>query len=148
MILNSEGMPCALLRLSSDGRIRFSNQVFAQWMEVSDAIVPGRMIDDYLARPSRIYFHTHVLTHLHLHGMVEEIYLSLQKFSEGELHVIFNAVRHVDADGEYLDCILVRMLRRADYTQEIKRLRLELQEASEALKSANAALRAYRGEER
>jgi hypothetical protein len=142
VILNSEGMPCALLRLGVDGRILYSNRVFAQWLEISEAIAPGRMIDEYLARPARIFFHTHVLPHLHLHGSVEEMYLNLQMFSHGELQIVFNAVRHEDEVGAYFDCILVRMLRRVEQDREINQLQLALRESNEALEKANALLAA------
>lgn len=137
-------MPCALVRLSKDGHILFSNPVFARWLDIGETNIAGRRFDEFLTKPSRIFFHTHVFTHLHLHASVEEIYLSLQIVSEGELHVILNGVRHGEGDDEYFDCVIIRTLRRPQFELELKRMRLALTETTEALTKANAALAARR----
>ena len=69
---------------------------------------------------------------LKLHDEAEEVYLTLRSRSGEDIPVLTNGIRR-ERDGELLnECILVRMLQRAQYEDELLRAKRAAEAASDA----------------
>lgn len=131
--------PCGFLVVGDDGRIRQANATAARMVGVADAAaLAGRHVDALLSAPSRIFYQTHVFPTLRLQGRVHEVYLSLVA-RDGEVPMLLNAARRVDAGEEVSDWIVVPMRQRNELENEILKAR-QVAEASLRAKDQFLAL--------
>ena len=127
-----EHAPCGLLTFSDDGTIRYANNCLHRWLEKAPGSLLNTRLDAVLSPASRVFHSTHFFPLLKLHGVAEEILLTLRTASGTDLPVLVNGMREVAADLPLNHCGLVTMRRR-------KELEAALVGARRAAEAATAA---------
>ncbi|MEO5718345.1 MAG: PAS domain-containing sensor histidine kinase [Chthoniobacterales bacterium] len=126
--------PCGYLAFTDDGMIREVNQTLAVLLGFTPEELRGQHIESILGVGARIFYHTHFFPILKLHGEAEEVYLTLRSRAGNDIPVLTNGVRR-EREGEVVsECIIVRMLQRARYEDEL----LHAKQAAEAANDAKA----------
>ncbi|HUQ80743.1 MAG TPA: PAS domain-containing sensor histidine kinase [Gemmatimonadaceae bacterium] len=120
--------PCGFVSFTDDGLLVGVNATLAQLLDYPREELEQAHLQKILPPGGRIFYNTHVLPLLKLHGRVEEVYLALRTREGEDLPMLMNAARR---DGVN-DAVFVRMTQRHRYEDEL----LEARRVAEA---ANAA---------
>jgi phosphoserine phosphatase RsbU/P len=88
-----ETTPCYLLELTSEGLIRYANDLLLTDLEYTSEEVIGALKFDRLLTPgSRIFYQMHFYPTIKLQGTADELFLSLKSRSGREVPVLLNAI--------------------------------------------------------
>jgi signal transduction histidine kinase/ActR/RegA family two-component response regulator len=124
--------PCGLLTFSDDGTIRYANDCLHRWLEKAPGSLLNTRLDAVLSPASRVFHSTHFFPLLKLHGVADEIYLTLRTASGTDLPVLVNGVRETRGDSPLNHCGLVTMHRRKEFEAAL----VEARRAAEAATTA------------
>ena len=123
--------PCGYITFADDGRIEACNLTLAHLLGYEAADLVGRHFELILGVGGKIFYQTHFFPILKLKGEVEEVYLSLRTRDGTDIPVLANAVRR-ERDGAALsECVLVRMLQRSQFEDELIEARKTAEAASD-----------------
>lgn len=123
--------PCGYLILGAQGDIRWANNTIAHWLGYEQEQLINKGVEHLFNLPTKIFYNTHFFPVLKLHGKAEEIYMTLTARDRTDLPVLVNAnTRTVDSQPEY-HCVLITVLQRKKYEDEIL---LQKREAEKALR--------------
>jgi PAS domain S-box-containing protein len=131
-----DAIPGGILSLAEDLSIVSANEAVAAMVGRVRADLVGQKLDTLLSGPARILFQTHVYPALKADGRVEEVFLTLASQSGRTIPVLLNATRTSGGDGPVYQALIVRILARARWENEIlvaTRATNEAREASAAL---------------
>jgi PAS domain S-box-containing protein len=124
--------PCGYVAFNDEGIMRTVNRTLAELLGYRSEELVGRHFETLLNVGARIFYQTHFFPVLKLHGEAEEVYLTLRSRDGEQIPVLTNGIRR-ERDGEMLnEVILVRMLQRAQYEDELLRAKHAAEIASEA----------------
>ena len=124
--------PCGYLVFTDEGEIREINRTLAELLGYAPAELIGRKFESILAVGARIFYHTHFFPILKLRGEAEEIYLSLRSREGKDIPILINGIRR-EREGEMRnECVLMRMLQRAQFEDELLRAKRSAEAASDA----------------
>jgi signal transduction histidine kinase/CheY-like chemotaxis protein len=124
--------PAGLLCFADDGLVRYANSALHAWLERSDGTLAGTRVDAMLSPASRVFHSTHFFPLLRLHGVAEEVHLTLRTAAGGDVPVLASAARSA-ADGEALNyCALITMRRRKEFEAALVDARRQAEEAAAA----------------
>ena len=127
-----DSAPCGYVAFTDEGELRAVNATLAKLLGYEPAELIGRKFEMLMAVGARIFYHTHFFPILKLHGEAEEVYLALRTRRGTEIPVLVNGVRR-ERGGEMLsECVLVRMLQRGKYEDELLRAKRTAEAASAA----------------
>jgi PAS domain S-box-containing protein len=127
-----DSAPCGYVAFNDEGVIRTVNATLAEMLGYSSEELQGKHFESLLTKGARIFYHTHFFPVLKLHGEAEEVYLTLATRSGTNIPVLTNGVRR-EVEGEMVsECIVVRMLQRAQYEEELLRAKRTAEAASDA----------------
>ncbi len=127
-----DNAPCGYLAFTDEGIIRSVNRTLANLLGYEPAELVGRPFESILAVGARIFYHTHFFPVLKLHGEAEEIYLALRTSDGQDIPVLVNGTRRECAGEMLSECVLVRMLQRSRYEDELLQARQTAEAASDA----------------
>lgn len=114
-----DAVPGGIVSLSSDLRILAANRSMGELVHRPADELVGEAFDILLSAPSRILFQTHVYPALIADGRVEEVFLTLDADGDEPTPVLLNAVR-VEGEGEVaFRGLLVRILARSRWENEL-----------------------------
>jgi sigma-B regulation protein RsbU (phosphoserine phosphatase) len=139
--------PCGFLRVADDGRIFAMNATLRRMLgDATEAAELGQ-IDRLLGPAARVFYQVSLFPSLRLSGALDEIYLTLQKNSGGEIPVLANVRRREEEACS--DWVVVRIEQRGRWEEEMlqakrtaERESHESARMSEELSRAKAALEA------
>ncbi len=131
MDISLDRAPCGYLAFTDDGVINRINSTLSAMLGYTAADLEGQHFETVLGAGGRIFFQTHFFPILKLHGAAEEIYLTLRTRAGSEIPVLTNALRRETAGVGLSECIVVRMLQRSRYEDELVRARQMAESASE-----------------
>ncbi len=135
-----ESAPCIYLSFVDDGCMVQMNGTLRKMLDVEGQDLSGRHVDSLLTAASRVFFQTHLLPMVLLHGKAEEVYLSFRGPDDAEVPVLLNAVRRF-RDGRWVsECIAMPMRRRDEYENEILSARRDAEVALREKDVVNAEL--------
>jgi signal transduction histidine kinase len=142
-----DAAPCGFLSFGDDGTVLLANRMLLEMLGHARADVVGAPVERLLTVGSRIFYQTHWLPLLRMHGRAEEIFLTLRSAGDEAVGVLANAVRH-ERDGRTVyDCVLMRVRERQKYETELLEARRtaeralgELGERQRELQMANQQL--------
>lgn len=120
--------PCGFLSFTDDGTMLEVNTTLAGLLGYTRADLEQAHLQTILPPGGRIFYNTHVLPLLKLHGRAEEVYLALRTREGVDLPMLMNAARREVVN----DAVFVRMTQRHRYEDE-------LLEARRVAEQANAA---------
>ena len=124
--------PCGYVAFTDEGELRYINATLAKLLGYAREELIGQKFEALMTVGARIFYHTHFFPVLKLHGEAEEVYLALRTRSGTEVPVLVNGVRR-ERNGEMLsECVLVRMLQRGKYEDELLRAKRTAEAASDA----------------
>ena len=127
-----DNAPCGYLAFTDEGTIQLINHTLAGLLGYAPEEVVGRPFESLLAVGARIFYHTHFFPVLKLHGEAEEVYLALRSRDGQDIPVLVNGIRR-EREGEMVsECVLVRMLQRSRYEDELLHARQTAEAASDA----------------
>jgi signal transduction histidine kinase len=123
--------PCGYITFADDGHVAACNVTLAHLLGYEPADLAGRHFELILGVGGKIFYHTHFFPILKLKGEVEEVYLSLRTREGTDIPVLANAVRR-ERDGTFLnECVVMRMLQRSQFEDELIRARKIAEAASD-----------------
>ena len=123
--------PCGYITFADDGRISACNLTLAHLLGYEPKDLAGRQFELILGVGGKIFYHTHFFPILKLQGEVEEVYLSLRTRDGTDIPVLANAVRR-ERHGAFLnECVVMRMLQRSQFENELIKARKIAEAASD-----------------
>jgi signal transduction histidine kinase len=125
-------IPCGFVAFTDDGLIVDANRTFSELLGRDGATLAGLHVEQTLSLASRIFFQTHFFPLLKLHGVAEEIYLTLRASTGEDVPVLTNALRH-ERDGVMRNaCVFMRIRNRQKFEDELLHARKKAEAANEA----------------
>ena len=124
--------PCGFVSFGDDGTMLFVNRTLAEMLGYARVELEGWHLQKILPPGARVFYNTHLFPMLRMHGKADEIFLALQTKDGREIPVLLNAVRRERDDRFVNDCVVVRLLQRAQYEQQLLEARREAEQASAA----------------
>lgn len=143
-------IPCGVLLFGDDGKIRKVNGTLRQLLEYDEGELCGQSVDVIFSLATRIFYNTHFFPLIKLRSRADEIFMTLLSKSNAAIPVLTNAVRHETDEGPVNVAVLMPVVERQKYEQEIVEARRvaenalkenkELQRLTESLESHSRAL--------
>jgi PAS domain S-box-containing protein len=124
--------PCGFVSSADDGTMLDVNSTLAALLGYTRVELAGWHIEKILFPGARIFYQTHVFPMLRLHGRIEEIYLTLRTRDGGDVPVLMNGVRRERGGRTVNDCVVVRMIQRGQYEDQLLHARRLAEEANAA----------------
>jgi PAS domain S-box-containing protein len=122
--------PCGFLSFTDDGTMLILNTTFAAMLGYAREELEGEHLQKVLPPGGRIFYNTHILPLLKLHGRAEEVYLALRTKDGADLPMLMNAARRDNVN----DAVFIRMSQRHRYEDEL----LAARRVAEAANAAKA----------
>jgi PAS domain S-box-containing protein len=128
-----ERAPGGFVSFTDDGTIVEVNLTLTELLRYATRVeLEGWHLQKILPPGGRIFYHTHVLPLLKLHGRADEVYLALRTKDGEELPVLMNAARR-ERDGVTVnDAVFMRMSQRHRYEDELLQARRIAEQANAA----------------
>lgn len=132
--------PCGFLSSTDDGKITVVNATLLDILEYQAEELQEQHIESIMPIASRVFYQTHVLPLLKMHGRVDEIYLSLQTKSHKKVPVLVNVINWKCKEQIFNNWVFMPMHRRSEYEDKLIRLKKAAEEAQKALETKQAEL--------
>lgn len=138
--------PCGYLSMDRNLTVRTVNATLCRLLEYEKLGINGISIESLLNRSSQIFFRIYFLPLIQLNHHVNEMYLMMKTSSGGTLPVLLNAViREREGESVY-DCVLIPMLRRKEYEEQIEQAENTYRRLENELKRMKHELEKKKGE--
>ncbi|HEX3534247.1 MAG TPA: PAS domain-containing sensor histidine kinase [Gemmatimonadaceae bacterium] len=124
--------PCGFLTFAGDGTVLDANRTLIEMLGAQREEVIGRPFESLLTVSSRIFYQTHLFPLLKLQSRVEELFLTLRNNDGGDVAVLTNVARREEAGAVVYDAVLMRLLERRRWEDEVVRARRSAEEANRA----------------
>lgn len=124
--------PCGYLRFGDDGTVTQVNRTLCDLLGYGRQDIVDRHVEQLLTVGTRIFFQTHLLPMLRLHGSAEEIYVVLRTAQGEEIGVLLNATRHEGGGDAETSAIVVPILQRERFQDELLRAKKEAEAGNRA----------------
>jgi PAS domain S-box-containing protein len=124
--------PCGFLSFADDGVVTLANATLLEMLGYRHEDVVGRHIEQLFNVGTRIFYQTHFFPLLRLHGRAEEVFLLMQNRSGSPVGMLTFARRR-QTDATHYDCVLVPVVERTKYEDELLRQKRELKRANDLL---------------
>jgi diguanylate cyclase (GGDEF)-like protein/PAS domain S-box-containing protein len=96
-----EQAPCGYVSTSLDGTILRVNETFANWIgRPKQDLMRSVNLQDTLTSASQIFYQTHYLPSLHMHGSVKDVALELLRANQASLPVLVTSITKSNSDGK------------------------------------------------
>jgi PAS domain S-box-containing protein len=129
-VMNSA--PCGYVVFGDDGTVIDVNQTLLTMVGYSRLDLVGWHLEKILPPGGRIFYHTHLMPILKLQGSAEELYFALRTKDGHDVPVLLNAQRKDSGDETLNECVVVRMLQRHQFEDQLIAARRLAEEASAA----------------
>ncbi|MEO6037678.1 MAG: ATP-binding protein [Saprospiraceae bacterium] len=131
--------PCGYVSFTDEGIIKRCNNTLASLLGFSQEELTGKKFESLLSVAGRIFFQTHIFPLVKIQNRADEIFFSILTKSGGLIPVLTNTVRQNEEGVMINNCILIPVLQRRKYEDEIlaaKRIAEEtLKENKELIKA-------------
>ncbi|ANY71294.1 hypothetical protein BBD41_01100 [Paenibacillus ihbetae] len=138
--------PCGYLSMDQNRTIRCVNATFSRLLEYEKQGVIGISFESLLTRSSQIFFQIYFLPLIKLNHHIDEMYLMMKTGSGATLPVLLNAVIREREDESVYDCVLIPMLQRKEYEQQIEQAENAYRKAKDELQRIEQELKMKREE--
>ena len=129
--------PCGFVSVADDGALLAVNATLHEMLGYAPGELEGARVDALLTMGSRLFYQTHLFPMVRLHGRAEEIFLLLRHKDGGEVGVLVNVARRERGGAFANDCVMMRVVERRKFEDELLRARRDADEAR-ALAEARA----------
>ena len=120
------------MSITQRGHVSLMNSTLARMLEHDPRELLGKHVEQIFTKPTKVFFQTHVFPMLRVQGTVNEIYLTLQKSSGDTVHALANATTRERNGIQLVDIVLMPILEREKYEQELLRGKRAAEEANRA----------------
>jgi len=125
---------CGFIAFADDGTLLDVNQTLADMLGSTKHELIGWHVEKIMPPGARIFYQSYLFPLLKVQSFVEEIYLTLRSRDGHDIPVLLNGKRR-ERDGRFVsECIVVRMIQRHEYEDQLLQAR-RLAEASAAAKA-------------
>jgi PAS domain S-box-containing protein len=125
-----DNAPCGFISLSDKGTIALVNSTLAVMLEHDPRELIGKHVEEIFTKPTKIFFQTHVFPMLRMQPHANELYLTLKKRNGDAIHALANASKRERNGQELVDIVLMQILEREKYEQELLRARRAAEDAN------------------
>jgi len=133
--------PCGFLSFTDQGSIEIINSTLLKILGYELEELVGEKFYSILPLASRIFYETHFLPLLRLHGKADEVYFSLRSKPGNDVPMLINGVRRENAGNFFYDCVFMPIRQRIQYEGEILQAKKIAETAVQEQKLAESALR-------
>ncbi|PQP83562.1 serine/threonine protein phosphatase [Paenibacillus sp. PCH8] len=138
--------PCVYLSMDRSRTIGIVNHTFCSLLEYEKQGVIGISFESLLTRSSQIFFLLYFLPLINLNHHVNEMFLMMKTSSGETLPVLLNAVVRERGDELLYDCVIIPILRRKEYEQQIEQAENAYRKAKDELERIEQELKIKREE--
>lgn len=124
--------PCGFVSLTEKGHILLMNSTLARLLDHDPRELVGQHVETIFTKPTKIFFQTHVFPMLRLQKDASELYITLMTKSGAPVHALANAAKRERNGAEIVDLVLMRILEREKYEQELLRARKAAEDANKS----------------
>lgn len=124
-----DSAPCGFVTFGDDGIVRRANRTLLDQLGYAAPDVIGHHVEHLMTVATRIFYQTHWFPMLRMHGSADEIFLMLRRSSSEQLGMLVNAKRREEDGQSVYDCVLMRVVERQKYEEELLRARKEADRA-------------------
>lgn len=125
---------CGFIVLADDGTMVEVNQTLVDLLGYTKHELLGWHVEKILPPGARIFYQTYLFPLLKVQSAVEEMYLTLRTKGGDDVPVLLNGKRREREGRPVSECIVVRMIQRHEYEDQLLQAR-RLAEASSAAKA-------------
>lgn len=134
--------PCGFLSISHEGFIMDVNDTFLNEMNYERETLVGQHME-FISRPAaRMIFHSYFYPNINLYGQVKELYVKLKKGTGEEVPFLINARQLQDKQDYHVDMVLLPMVKRMEYEQQLRQTKLKIEEILKEKEAAHQELQA------
>lgn len=134
--------PCGFLSTNHEGFIIDANDTFLNEMNYERETLIGQHME-FISRPAtRMIFHSYFYPTINLYGQVKELYVKLKKRTGEEVPFLINARQLQDEDDYHVDIVLLPMVKRMEYEQQLRQTKLKMEEILKEKEAAHLELQA------
>lgn len=124
--------PCGFVSLTDKGTIVLVNATLARLLDYDARELEGTHVEHIFTKPTKIFFQTHVFPMLRLQPNAYELYITLKTRGGSAVHALANASKRERDGAEHVDVVLMRILEREKYEQELLRAKRAAEDANRA----------------
>ena len=124
--------PCGFVAFADDGTIVAVNRTLAEIVDCPKAELEGSHVRTILSPGARLFYDTHVFPMLKMHGSAEEIFITLQTREGRDVPMLMNGVRRDRGGAPVNECILMRMIQRHEFEDQLVQARRLAEQAAAA----------------
>jgi sigma-B regulation protein RsbU (phosphoserine phosphatase) len=114
-----DSAPCGYLSFTDDGIIQRVNTTLCNLIGYSKEELQGKKLEILQGIAGKIFMQTHLFPLLKLHNKADEIFLSFVSKNKETIPVLLNAERKVEGDIKLNNCIIIPIIHRRKYEDEI-----------------------------
>lgn len=136
--------PCGYVYTMEDGTLIEVNKTFLAYTGYSrEDIIKNKRFDDFLSIGWKIYYETHFMPLLHMHGEASQISFDLTKKDGTRFPVLINATKHIGNDQQqsYIQFIVLDITQRKLYELELLNAKRKSEKLLEQLSDVNKELK-------
>jgi sigma-B regulation protein RsbU (phosphoserine phosphatase) len=126
-LLNSA--PGGYLAFRDDGLIVYVNDTLSNSLGYKSDELTGKSVEHIFNLATRIFYNTHFFPLVRLHAKADEIFLSLKTKAGDDIPVLTNAERRLENGIYTIHCILIPVVQRKKYEDEILRGKRDAEKA-------------------
>ncbi|HEX6088335.1 MAG TPA: HAMP domain-containing sensor histidine kinase [Thermoanaerobaculia bacterium] len=123
-----DSAPCGFVTVADDGTMLEVNTTLASLLGYTRIELQGWHLQKILPPGGRIFYQTHVFPMLRLHGLVEELYVTLRTRDGDSIPMLTNGTRREEVNH----FVFVRMIQRNEYEAQLIEARRLAEQASAA----------------
>ena len=141
-----QNSPIGYLTLMPNGKILNVNDTLLKWLGMERAeLVSKKSFQDLLNMGGKIYFETHMMPLLQMHGQITEINIDLKGNNEINIPALIYAyrVQHEVNDTPFFRIAVTDITQRKNYERELLVARKEAEDTSKRLKQINEELERF-----
>lgn len=136
MLKRIDQAPCGIITITPQGNIQYMNRTFAELLQIDQESVIGLHIETFMTVSNRLLFHTYFYPYITMYGVVEELLLSFRAEDGTSVPVSMSGKMHRLENEVIIDCTCISMKKRFNYEQELRDIRVQLEDT---LKEKNRA---------
>lgn len=124
--------PAGFISITDTGHVALVNSTLARMLDHDPRDLVGQHVEAIFTKPTKIFFQTHVFPMLRLQDSASELFITLRTRGGAPVHALANAAKRERHGRAITDLVVMRILEREKYEQELLRAKRQAEEANRA----------------